>query len=104
MGTCGRLFVFPPRQGGWRAARTRHCPLSWKDSGRRQRRWKTDAGGMNKAEDRAECSESGWRRDREKAGMNKERVQRRADTLYWISSKELDKWTLKIRRGGKEGD
>lgn len=39
----------------------------------RERRWKTDAGEMNKAEDGPECREREWRRDPEKAGMNKER-------------------------------
>lgn len=36
-----------------------------------ERRWKADAGEMNKAEDGSECSESGCRRDLEKPGMNK---------------------------------
>lgn len=70
------MFIFPPRQGGWRAARTQHCPLSKKDSGQSVRekedliketgKNRCERRGMSEAEDRpvkgCRKSESGgWR-------------------------------------------
>lgn len=56
------LFFRPGGEDGELRGRDTVLRVRRTVGGERERRWKTDAGEMNKAEDGAECSKSGGRR------------------------------------------